>query len=124
MLSSPFPFFSGGNTELTAEMLNLMLEQMRRQSRLVPAYPILIDRSGEGWQIRLAGVRGFWGIAGGHEGGAVYRWQEAYLTRQGWRVRPGGRAGGGPTGAIEVNGRRDVGEGEVLFLRGTDSVRP
>ncbi len=124
MLSSPFPFFSGGNTELTASMLNLMLEQMRRQGRLVPAYPILVNQSGEGWTIRLAGVRGFWAIAGRHEGNGRYGWAEAQLTPAGWMPRAGGRSGGSTLAASEANGRQDVSVGEVLFLVTDGSAPP
>ena len=116
MLSSPFPFFSGGHTELTASMLNDMLEQMRRQSRLVPAHPVLVNRSGEGWQIRVAGVRGVFALAGTRQSDGRYPWVEAQLTPTGWAEHPSGRSGAGPTAAAEANGRIDVTAGEIIFV--------
>jgi hypothetical protein len=123
VLSSPFPFFSGGNTELSVTHLNHMMEQMRRQSRLLSAAPVLINQTGEGWQVRLVGFRGIWAVAGGHEGNARYSWYEAQIGPDGWGVRAGGRSGGGLTAAREANGRTDVTPGEILWLS-TDEGSP
>lgn len=117
MLTSPFPFFSGGNTELTAGMVNDMLEQMRRQSQFLSAPPVEVRRVGDGWQIRLRGRRGLWAVCDEYEGRGLYSWKEAVIGPDaGWTPKVQGRSGGGPLAAREINGRDDVLPGTVLWL--------
>jgi hypothetical protein len=55
------PIFSGGNTELTAEMLNTVLEYVRKQGRIIPSPEVAVDQTPDGWMLRLASPLGWWG---------------------------------------------------------------
>ena len=55
MSMSDMARFSGGNTELTAEMINTVLDAIQRQSRVEAAPPLEAVQTPEGWVLRLLG---------------------------------------------------------------------
>lgn len=115
MLSS-FPRFDG-HTELTAGHLNGLLDQMRRQGRLIPVPPVEVVQVGDGWQVRVAGAGGRWAVLGAAVGPGRYAWEAALpAANGGWEVDPFGPTGGAAHTARETGGRDDVPAGTVAWL--------
>jgi hypothetical protein len=115
--SSLFPSFSGGSTELTAAMVNGLMDQMRRQGRLLHDFPVEIVQTGEGWQIRVIPQGGIWAICGRQESPGRYAWEEADLAPDGtWVVRVAGKRGEIESAAREAASRDDVAEGTIIWL--------
>lgn len=110
------PTFSGGNTELTADMLNTTLEYLRRQGSLVPSPEVAVVQNPEGWLIRLATPLGMWARLTDRSG-RDYSWEELDLSPQGVFVRhPSPRTGDvGTLQAWEANGL-DCPVGTVVWL--------
>ncbi len=99
------PVFSGGNTELTAEMLDTVVEYLRRQGRIIPSPEVAVDQTPDGWMIRLNNPPGMWGRL---ERSAADRWAwtQMELAPNGrFAPHPSGRAGSTQSQwAEEVNG--------------------
>jgi hypothetical protein len=58
---SEFGRLSGGNSELTAEMLNRVMEYVRRQGRIYAVQPLRVVQQDEGWQVSIDGGAAGWG---------------------------------------------------------------
>jgi hypothetical protein len=99
------PTFSGGNSELTADQLNTVLEYIRKQGRIVPSPEVAVTQTPDGWMIRLNSPMGIWAMIGEQSGGRC-AWTEMELTPDGsFMPHPSDKAGTPESGwAIEANG--------------------
>ncbi len=112
-----FPYFSAGNTPLTAAQLNTLIDQLQRTSNITVTPPLAVLQTPDGWAIRLVGGTGFWAEVGDQAGGQ-YDWKEATLLPSGaFAPVSSGRFGvQGSRPAVEVNGDTGVPPGTHVWL--------
>lgn len=120
MSTREFPRFGSGE-ELTAQQVNAVLDQMRRQSRVFATPPLEAVQTPSGWLVRTRDIGGFWAAVGdvsdGPDGLPTYDYREVAPSGDGaWGDVPGGRRGEGVTGAVEVNGVNDVIPGTIVRM--------
>lgn len=113
-----FPTMSGGNSSLTVDYLNRLIEQIARSGNLTSVPPVIVEQGPGGWTVRLDMPLGIWAKITERYGNGEYAWEEQVLG--GDKVfsrKPAGQFGGGDGRlAVELNRSNSVEVGSIVYL--------
>lgn len=113
-----FPTMSGGNSPLSPDYLNRLIEQIARSGNLGSVPPVLVEQGPGGWTVRLDMPLGLWAKITDNYRNGSYAWEEQILGGDREFSRKPSGLYGDSTGreAVELTRNADVPVGSIVYL--------